>query len=189
MVGSENISCTTEIRTTKPLGNNGELQQGYTAGFSALHIPTYKPFHQTVYRPSAFHVSNGELHNNLMFSQLDMSGSSTEGIIDASSLLSSPPIIANVSKDSMSTDFRGKQQEYSGFSIGLPLDMQGNGGVVESEQGTTKNSDSILDYNHLPMCFPFSLPPNVTDPLDSPQCLSETSTTCSTDNATLESTA
>ncbi|KAE8675669.1 Protein FEZ [Hibiscus syriacus] len=181
--GLENISCTTEIGSTMQLGSNGELQQGCTAGFSALDIPTYKPFHQTVYRPSPFPVSNGELHNNLMFSQLDnMSGSSNKCIVDASSVLLNPPMIANVSKGSVSNNFGGKQQEYSGFSIGLLQDMQGNGGVVESKEGTTKNSDSVLDYNHLPMSFPFRLSPNVTDSLDSPQCPSEMSTTYSTDN-------
>ncbi|KAE8694339.1 putative NAC domain-containing protein 94 [Hibiscus syriacus] len=152
--GSENISCTTEIGSTMPLGSNSELQQGCTASFSALDIPTYKSFHQTVYRPSPFHVSNGDHHNNLMFSQLDiMSGSSTKCTVDASSML-----------------------------LSLPNDCRQRRNIVESKEGTTKNSDSITDYNHLPMGFPFRLSPNVTDPWYSPQCPSEMSTTYSTDN-------
>ncbi|KAK8533952.1 hypothetical protein V6N13_028370 [Hibiscus sabdariffa] len=173
-------SCTTEIGSTMPLGTNGELQ-GCTAGVSALDMTSHKSFHQTVYRPSPFHVSNGDLHNNLMFSQLDnMSGSSSKCTADASSMLLNPPMISNISKASASTNFGGQQ-----FWIGLPQEMQGNGGVAESEEGTAKNSDSIPDYNHLSMGFPFRLSPTMADswkpnlPWDSPQCPSEMSTTYS----------
>ncbi|MBA0856610.1 hypothetical protein Goshw_000831 [Gossypium schwendimanii] len=184
-LSSENISCTTEIGSPIPLCSNGELQQDCSAGFSALDILSYKSFHQTVYRPSPFHVSNGDLHNNMMFSQLDnMSGSSPKCTIDTSSMLLSPPLISNAPA---STDFRGQQHQYGNFSISSPQDMQGNGGEVESEEGTRKTSDSIPDYSHLSMVFPFRLSPNMPDswkpnlPWDSPQCPSEMSTTYSTD--------
>ncbi|GMJ04147.1 hypothetical protein HRI_004083900 [Hibiscus trionum] len=176
-------SCTTEIGSTMPLGSNGELLQRCAVGFSALDVPSFRSFHQTVDRPSPFHVSNGELHNNLMFSQLEnMSGSSSKCTADASSMLLTPPMISDINKSSASTNFGGQQ-----FWIGLPQEMQGNGSVAESEEGTAKNSNSIPDYNHLLMGFPFRLSPSMADswkpnlPWDSPQCPSEMSTTYSND--------
>ncbi|XVF60525.1 hypothetical protein PTKIN_Ptkin08bG0054500 [Pterospermum kingtungense] len=180
---SENISCTTEIGSALPLCSNSELQQGSTSSFSALDIPSYKPFNPTVYRPSPFPVSSGDLHNNLLFSQLDMSGTS---------MLLSPTMNTNdVNKASDSIVFGGQQQQYNCFSVSFPPAMQGNMGVGESEEGTRKNSNATPDDNHWgtirSMGFPFSLSPNASDPWkpnlswDSPQCPSEMSTTYSTD--------
>ncbi|WRX21687.1 NAC domain - like 10, partial [Theobroma cacao] len=187
---SENISCTTEIESAIHLCSNSELQQGSTASFSTVDIHSYKPFNTTVYRPSLFSVSNGDLHNNFMFSQLDMSGA-PKCTVDAAPMLLSPPLISDVTKASESIDFGGQQQQYSGFSISLPQDMQGNAGVGESEEGMKRNSNATPDDNPWgtirSMGFPFSLPPNVPDtwkpnlPWDSPQCPSEMSTTYSTD--------
>ncbi|XVF16609.1 hypothetical protein REPUB_Repub10bG0046600 [Reevesia pubescens] len=179
---SENISCTTEIGSAIQLCSNDELQQGSTANFSALDIPSYKPF------SPPFPVSNGsDLHNNFMFSQLDHMSGSPKCTLDASSMLLSPPLITDVTKASQSIDFGGQQQQYSGYSISLTQDMQGNAGVGESEEGTRKNSNATSDDNHWgtirSMGFPFSLSPNVTDswkpnlPWDLPQCPSEMSTT------------
>ncbi|KAE8682401.1 putative NAC domain-containing protein 94 [Hibiscus syriacus] len=99
-IGSENVSSTTEIGSTVPLSNTGELQ-GLHACFLALDVPSYKSFHQKVYRPSPFHVSNGDHHKNLML----MSGSSPKCTVVASSMLLSPPMITDVTK----ADFGGQQ--------------------------------------------------------------------------------
>ncbi|OMO61933.1 No apical meristem (NAM) protein [Corchorus olitorius] len=152
----DNISCTT----------NNELQQG---SYSALDIPSYKSFNP--YRPSPFPVSNGDFHNNLMFSPpLDhISGSGPLNLItDVSNKANAESI-----------DFgSGQQQQYSGsFSISLSQDMQGNAGVGDNNHWGNIRS----------MGFPFSLPSNGCDswkpnlPWDSPQCPSEMSTTYSTD--------
>ncbi|XWS44295.1 hypothetical protein CRYUN_Cryun15aG0032700 [Craigia yunnanensis] len=187
---SENISCTTKIGSAVQLCSNSELQQGSTASFSDLDIPSYKSFNTTTYKPSPFPVSNGALHNNFMFSQLDMSGSS-KCTVDAASMLLSPHLITDVAKASESIDFVGQQQQYSDFSISFPQDMLSNAGVGENEEGTRKYSNSTPDYNHWETIrsigFPFSLTPNAPDswkpnlPWDSPQCPSEMSTTYSTD--------
>ncbi|XVF14253.1 hypothetical protein REPUB_Repub09cG0042400 [Reevesia pubescens] len=189
---SENISCRTEIGSAIQLCSNSELQQESTATFSALDIQSYKSFNPTIYRPSPFPVSNGDVHNNYMFSQLDHMSGSSKCTVDASSMLLSPPLTTDVSKASESTDFGGQQHQFSGFSISLPQDMQGNTGVGESDQeGRRKISNATPDDNHWgtigSMGFPFSLSPNMTDswkpnlPWDSPQCPSEMSTTYSTD--------
>ncbi|XWS32863.1 hypothetical protein CRYUN_Cryun22dG0026700 [Craigia yunnanensis] len=189
---SENISCTTEIGSGTQLcrRSNSGLQQGSTAGFSSLDIPSYKSFNTTVYRPSPFPVSNGDLQNNFMFSQFDMSGS-PKCTVDAASMLLSPHLITDVTKSSESTDFGGQQQQYGGFSISLPQDMQGNAGLGENEEDTRKYSNATPGDNHWgiirSMGFPFNLCPNVPDswkpnlPWNSPQCPSEMSTTYLTD--------
>ncbi|XVE83788.1 hypothetical protein DITRI_Ditri16bG0115000 [Diplodiscus trichospermus] len=187
---SENISCTTRIGSAIQLCSNSELQQGSTASFSVLDIPSYKSFNTaTINRPSPFPVPNGDLHNNNndnMFSRLDMSGS-PKCTVDAASMLLSPHLIPDVTKASESIDF----QQDSGFSISLPQDMQGNAGVEENAEGTRKYLDATSDDSHWgtirSMGFPFSLSPDVPDswkrnlPWDSPQCPSEVSTTYSTD--------
>ncbi|OMO79267.1 hypothetical protein CCACVL1_13802 [Corchorus capsularis] len=162
----DNISCTT----------SNELQQG---SFPALDIPSYKSFNS--YRPSPFPVSNGDFHTNLMFSPpLDhISGSGhPKCTVDASSmLLNSSPLnlitdVSNKATESIDFGSSGQQQQYSGsFSISLSQDMQGNAGVGDNSHWGNIRS----------MGFPFSLPPNVSDSWDSPQCPSEMSTTYSTD--------
>ncbi|XP_022774485.1 protein FEZ-like [Durio zibethinus] len=182
---SENISCTTEIGSAIQLCSNIELQQGSTASFSALDIPSYKSSNPTVYRPSPFPVSNGDLYNNFLLPQLDISGS-LKCTVDASSMLLSPIMITDVSKASESIDFGGQQQQYNGFSINLPQNMQGNTDVGESEEEARKNSNANPEHNHWgtirSMGFPFSFSPSVPDswkpnlPWDSPQRPSEMST-------------
>ncbi|XP_022751921.1 NAC domain-containing protein 71-like [Durio zibethinus] len=183
---SENISCTTEIGSAIQLCSNGELKEGSTASFFALDIPSYKSFNTTVQRPSPFPASNGDLHNNCMFSQLDMTGS-PKCTVDAASILLSPHLITDVTKASESIDFGGQQQQYSGFLISWPQDMQGNAGVGENEEGTRNATPEDNHWGTIQsMGFPFSLSPNVPDswkpnlPWDSPQCPSEISTTYST---------
>ena len=61
---SENISCATEIGSAIQFCSTNDLQQAPTSSFSAFDIPSYKPINPTVYKPSLFPASNGDLQNS-----------------------------------------------------------------------------------------------------------------------------
>ncbi|GLT56483.1 hypothetical protein SLA2020_295200 [Shorea laevis] len=174
-LSSENISCTTKIGSSAmPLCGNNGLQQVSTASFSAFDIPPYKSYNP-VYKPSPFPFSNGDLSNNFIFSQLDMSGTTTKCTSDTPSVLLNPALIGEINKASESIDFEGQEQQF------LPQEMQGNAGVGQDEAHTRNNLWGPIRS----MGFPFNLPPNLPDswkpnlPWDSPSCPSEMSTTYS----------
>ncbi|CBI22222.3 unnamed protein product, partial [Vitis vinifera] len=87
-------------------------------------------------------------------------------------------------------DFGGPQQQFNGFSISLPEDLQGNIHTGEEDTGFRKSASAGQANNPCgnirSIGFPFSLPSNVADPWklnlpwDSPPCPSEMSTSYST---------
>ncbi|GLU01914.1 hypothetical protein SLE2022_191940 [Rubroshorea leprosula] len=183
-ISSENISCTTEMGSSAmQLHGNNDLQQTSTTSFSAVDVPPYKSYNPIVYKPSFFPVSNGDLTSNFLFSQLDMSGATTKCTADTPSMLLSPVLISEISKASESIVFEGQEQQFSGFSINLPQEMQGNTGVGEAEAHTRKNQENHRWGPSQSIGFPFSLPLNLPDswkpnlPWDSPTSPSEISTT------------
>ncbi|GMI67398.1 hypothetical protein HRI_000409100 [Hibiscus trionum] len=97
--------------------------------------------------------------------------------VDDSSTALSPRelmVAGEITNNSGSIDFEGKQRHFNGFSISLPQDLQGTG-KTSNEALEESNWRSIR-----PMGFPFSLSPNELDSRNSPQCPSEISTTYST---------
>lgn len=125
--------------------------------------------HSQQWTTSPLPVPNGDLHNSSMFLQCT---------VDTSSVVLSPDatmIADDVRNNSESTDFKGKQQSFNGFSMRLPQDMEG-----------TRNDDG--DWGSIPsMGFPFSLSPDELDswkpnlPWDTSLYPTEMSTTYSTD--------
>jgi hypothetical protein len=180
-----NISCTTEQASSAGTNiqiNKNELQQvSNSNNFSALDFPTYKPINNinTISKSSHIPCSNGDIVDNLMFYTLEANGS-TKCPIDDSSILSNTNYIG----------FEDTNNQYSGFSISLPQDMQPNIGLETEqleEQGWRKNIQDQMQLNQWDnlgktIDFPFSLSPNF-DALrtsgiwDSPPCTSEMSTT------------
>ncbi|WJX65608.1 hypothetical protein P8452_50249 [Trifolium repens] len=181
-----NISCTTEQASSAGTNiqiNKNELQQvSNTNNFSALDFPTYKPINNinTISKSSQIPCSNGDIVDNLMFYTLEANGS-TKCPIDDSSILSNTNYIG----------FEDTNNQYSGFSISVPQDMQPNINGLETEQleeqGWRKNIQDQMQLNQWDnlgktIDFPFSLSPNF-DALrtsgiwDSPPCTSEMSTT------------
>ncbi|XP_061346166.1 protein FEZ [Gastrolobium bilobum] len=157
---TQNISCTKEAGSSaiQFCGNNKELHQVSNANtnFLASDIPSYKPINSsTVSKSSQIPVSDGDLADNFIFYTLEATGP-TKCTVDASSMLSNPDYIG----------FEEPNQEYSGFSISLPQDMQANMGIEigEEEQGWRKNQNQVQfnqwDTTGRTIDFPFSLPPN-----------------------------
>ncbi|WKA04626.1 hypothetical protein VitviT2T_022642 [Vitis vinifera] len=174
---SENISCTTENGSSIDLCCNNDLQQASPASFSALDIPSYKAINPAACKPSMFPIPNaGDLQNSSMFLPLEVPGSS--------------PGLLNLPLGSDSIDFGGPQQQFNGFSISLPEDLQGNIHTGEEDTGFRKSASAGQANNPCgnirSIGFPFSLPSNVADPWklnlpwDSPPCPSEMSTSYST---------
>ncbi|KAJ6926903.1 protein FEZ-like [Populus alba x Populus x berolinensis] len=186
---SENMSCVTEIGSSFHIGSNSDSQQASSASFSVLDIPSYKTINPAVYKSYLCPVSNGDLSNNFLCSQLDISGP-IKATDDAHSMLLNPALIGEAGKTSESIEYEGSQQQFNGFSINLVQEMQGNTGTGDDEAGFRKNPSSIHENNLVgtirSIGFPFSLPPNLADAWksnlawDSPSCPSEMSTTCST---------
>ncbi|XP_030942005.1 protein FEZ [Quercus lobata] len=182
---SENISCATEIGSAIQFCSTNDLQQAPSSSFSAFDIPSYKPINPTVYKPSLFPASNGDLQNGFMFSPL-VSGP-MKCAVDTTSMLLNPALIGDVSNASRTTDFEGPPQQFSGFSISLPQEMQENLGTGEDVSGLRKNQGAALNNQWetiQSIGFPFNLPsndawrPNL--PWDSAPCPSEMSTNYST---------
>ncbi|KAL6324879.1 hypothetical protein AAG906_019787 [Vitis piasezkii] len=174
---SENISCTTENGSSIDLCCNNDLQQASPASFSALDIPSYKAINPAACKPSMFPIPNaGDLQNSSMFLPLEVPGSS--------------PGLLNLPLGSDSIDFGGPQQQFNGFSISLPEELQGNIHTGEEDTGFRKSASAGQANNPCgnirSIGFPFSLPSNVADPWklnlpwDSPPCPSEMSTSYST---------
>ncbi|GMY13632.1 protein FEZ-like [Fagus crenata] len=183
---SENISCTTEIGSAVQFCSTNDLQQASTSSFSGFDISSYKPINPTFCKPSLFPVSNGDLSNGFMFCPLEVSGP-IKCTVDTASMLLNPALIGDVSNPSRTTDFEGSPQQFSGFSIGLPQEMQENMGIGEDEAGLRKNQGAAFNNQWgtiQSIGFPFTLPsddawrPNL--PWDSPPCPSEMSTSYST---------
>lgn len=183
---SENISCTTEIGSGIQFCSNNELQQASTSCYSAFDNIPYKPINPTLSKPSMFSLSNEDLPNGFTFSPLEQSGP-TKCTVDTDSMFLNPALIAHMSNASESRDSEGPQQQFSGFSISLPQEMQENVATGEDEGGLRKNSGAAPNDEWgtiRSIGFPFSLPsndawkPNL--PWDSPPCPSEMSTSYST---------
>ncbi|KAJ1399714.1 NAC domain [Sesbania bispinosa] len=171
---SENISCTTEVVGSSAIQFCGKNQEqlhqvsdaNTNTNFSASDInPPYKPINSssTISKSSQIPVSDGDLADNLIFYTPEATGPTNPDYIGFE---------------------EPNQQQYSGFSISLPQDMQANIGteiIGAEEQGWRKNQ---LETVGRTIGFPFSLPPNDAwkAPLawDSPLCPSEMSTTYST---------
>ncbi|KAE8021673.1 hypothetical protein FH972_007544 [Carpinus fangiana] len=193
---SENISCTTEIGSAAiQFCSNNELQQEASAAncFSAFNIPSnYKPINipTVLSKPaSMFPLSNEDLPNGFTFSSLEASGP-TKCTVDTGSMFLNPALIGHISNASESIDSQGRpqQQQFSGFSISMPQEMQENMGTGEDYEAAggliRKNSNDEWGTIRS-IGFPFSLPsndawikPNL--PWDSPPCPSEMSTSYST---------
>lgn len=179
---SENISCTTEVVGSSSIQFCGKNQEqphqvvsnaNTNTSFSASDInPPYKPINSssTISKSSQIPVSDGDLADNLFYT-LEATGP-TKCTVDVGSMLSN--------SDYIGFEEPNQQQQYSGFSISLPQDMQANIGteiIGAEEQGWRKNQ---LETVGRTIGFPFSLPPNDAwkAPLawDSPLCPTEMST-------------
>lgn len=185
---TENISCTTEIGSAAiQFCSNNELQQASAACFSAFDIPSYKPINiPTLSKPSIFPLSNEDLPNGFTFSSLEASGP-TKCTVDTSSMFLNPALIGHMSNASESIGSQGaQQQQFSGFSISMPQEMQENMGTGEDEAAGLIRKNSNDEWGTIrSIGFPFSLPSNETNwkpnlPWDSPPCPSEMSTSYST---------
>lgn len=169
-----NISCTT-IEQGSSAGTNlqinkHDIQQVSNTinNFSASDFPNYKPINNinTISKSSQIQVPNGDIIDNLMFYTLEANGS-TKCTIDDSSILSNTNYIG----------FEDVNNQYNGFSISLPQDMQPN--IVNIQDQMQLNQWENLGRT---IEFPFNLSPSF-DALrtsvtwDSPPCTSEMSTT------------
>ncbi|OVA09013.1 NAC domain [Macleaya cordata] len=191
---SENMSCITEAGSTIQFGCNNDLQQCSATSFTPIDIPSYKPVNPTVCKPSLLPTMNGDLPAGFMFSSLDMSGHGKCTVDVASMLLNFPPaLLGDTDKGPEDIDFSGTQQQYGGFSITLPQEMQGNMGLGEEEETWLRKNTNTFNVNDQwgtirSVEFPFSLPSTLPDvwrstlAWDSLPCPSEISTSCSTNN-------
>ena len=184
-----NISCTTEIGSSaiQFCGNKQqELHQASNANntnFSLSDIPSYRPINSSTVSKSSqqIPISNGDLDDNFIFYTLEATGL-TKCTVDASSTMLSNPECIGFEEPN--------QQQYSGFSISLPHDMQPNMATDTEEQGWRKNPCPVQLNQYetgRTIGFPFSLPPNdawnkatATVAWDSLPCPSELSTSYST---------
>ncbi|XP_020255504.1 protein FEZ-like [Asparagus officinalis] len=177
--GSENISCTTESGSSIQFScNNGFQQQPSGLNYAPLNATNYnKPNNPMDCRSYPFPFSGVDMSTNFMFSGSEMPL--------ASMLLNlSPSILEEVEKSSASIEF-GQPQQCNGFTVDLPTEINSNLGSGEEK----KSSNSMIVNNNqwrTMRTFPFSLPSNISDewklnlPWDSPPCLSEMSTSFST---------
>ncbi|RDX99288.1 putative NAC domain-containing protein 94, partial [Mucuna pruriens] len=136
-LGSPSIQFCGDKQELHQVSNNAII-----TNFSASDIPTYKPINSssTVSKPPPIPVSDGDLADNFIFYT-----GPTKCTLDASSMLSlpNPDYIA----------FEELNQQYSGFSINPPQDMQQN---MSTEAGTKEQEWETVGRT---TGFPFSLPP------------------------------
>ncbi|XP_058773220.1 protein FEZ isoform X2 [Vicia villosa] len=168
-----NISCTTtEQGSSAPTNleiNKHELQQvtNTNNNFPAPNFPTYKPINNinTISKSSQIQVPNGDIIDNLMFYNLEANGSTKCTIDNDCSILSNTNYIG----------FEDTNNQYNGFSISLPQDMQPNIQDQMELNNQWENLGRTIE-------FPFNLSPNF-DSLrtsgiwDIPPSTSEISTT------------
>ncbi|XP_057970014.1 protein FEZ-like isoform X2 [Malania oleifera] len=187
----ENISCTTDqYRSPIQLGCSNDLQQAS----SALDFSSYRPINPTASsKPSQLSISPNEdlPSNSFVFSPLEMSGPAKCSVDFASMLLNVSPAFAGETsnKPSESIDSEGPQQQFSGFSISLPQEMQRG---IENDQAPRQYASVNPTSGHWgsvqSIGLHFGLPSNISDawrpnlPWDSnsPPCPSEMFTSYST---------
>ncbi|CAI9752717.1 unnamed protein product [Fraxinus pennsylvanica] len=171
---SENISSTTDTKSSIQLCSRNELPQGSSANFPNLNYPSYKP---VINNLSISATSNGDfLNNNMFLSPDEESRPMNKSALDVTSMIfnSSPALI---SKTLDSIDFEGPQHQFNSFPIISSQEMQESISMEDDEWGLRRM-----------VAFPFNLPSTVPDewesnlPWESPPCPSEISTTYSTNN-------
>ncbi|CAK8533518.1 unnamed protein product [Lathyrus sativus] len=156
--------------TTNLQINEHELQQvtNTNNNFSDSDFPTYKPINNnnTIPKSSQISLPNGDIVDNLMFYNLEANGSTKCTIDNDCTILSNTNYIG----------FEDTNNQYNGFSISLPQDMQ-----QPNIQDQMQLNDQWENLGRT-IEFPFNLSPNfdasrTNVTWDIPPCTSEISTT------------